>query len=244
MKPIIPAIVLLFLLWTTHAVGQEIPPKLTKKSIKDFAFTSGVTEVKLKLTNGHKWPFMVSVPENRTADTPLILALHWGVTHNRYDEFMQCLVFPSVDTSKYTIIAPLAESIPWWMPPKEQQVTRLLTLIRTYWQVKTIIVVGYSDGGTGAVHFAAHHPDLVDGAIAMAGYYRPATYKVPTYVIHDKKDELFSYQRSKSIMDENGTKSSNLVFITSTSLGHFQGCRYVELFREGMKWMEAQLAGG
>lgn len=226
-------------------LSQETPPSPSKKSIKNLALKSGVHEVNIRMTNGKDWQMMISVPEkiHEMSEKNMILALHWGVRSFGYEEFMQCLIFPVIDTSKYIVVAPFAEKQAWWDPPKEQQVRRLTSLIREYWFIDKIIAAGYSDGGTGSVHFAAKHSDVIDGAIAMAGFYKYVnTYGVPTYVIHDIRDQLFSYARAKAVMEMNQKNSPDLVFITSERLGHYKACSYVDLFRDGIQWMEEKLA--
>lgn len=204
---------------------------------------SGFRESSIRLTNGNDWPILISIPKKAMDQrVPMVLALHWGVSTNQYHEFMNCLMLPSIDTSKYIVIAPLAEYSPWWEEPKENQVVRLIDLTREYWPVSKVIIAGYSDGGTGAAHFAAEHSDQIDGAIAMAGYYRHASYSVPTYVIHGVKDQLFSYSQSKAIMDRNKQKSDQLMFVHSESLSHFEACNYVLLLKEGFEWIEKKLA--
>ncbi|MEO9871917.1 hypothetical protein [Ekhidna sp.] len=223
--------------------GQQSIAYPTKNSIQKLDLKTGIRELNLTMTSGSDWPVMVSVPEQINKQNVLmILALHWGVSANRYQEFMNCLMLPAIDTSKYLVIAPLSQHQAWWENPKEKQLVKLLELIKEYWPVGQVIVAGYSDGGTGAVHFASKYSNLIDGAIAMAGYYRyVGQYGVPTYVIHGVKDELFSYSRSKSIMEKNQIKDPNLMFVTIESLGHYQGCAYVKHLEDGFKWIEQKL---
>ena len=75
----------------------------------------------------------------------------------------------------------------------------------------------------------------------MAGYYHPASYKVPTYVIHGVRDQMFSYSRSKVILDKNKEKSERFAFITSETLSHYEACNYVTLLKEGFVWMEQNI---
>ncbi len=234
-------LIILYINFPAHCQQNIAYP--TKNSIRKFDLKPGIQEVKLPMTTGNNWPMFVSIPEKiNKENVPMILALHWGVAGNRYHEFMNCLMFPAIDTSKYIVIAPLAQHQAWWENPKESQLVKLLELIKEYWPVSQLIVSGYSDGGTGAVHFASKYSHLIDGAIAMAGYYRyVGQYGVPTYVVHGLKDELFSYSRSKSIMDKMKSKDTDLTFITSEFLGHYQGCAYVNHLKDGINWIEKKL---
>ncbi|WP_420316257.1 hypothetical protein [Ekhidna sp.] len=222
--------------------AQDIVPLPTKNSIKKFEIKSGLREVNIRLSNGDKWLALISIPKKAlNEEVHFVLALHWGVSANSYDDFMNCLMLPAIDTSKYIVMAPLAQRQAWWANPKEKQLIRLLKLISEYWPIDKIIVSGYSDGGTGSTYFAAKHPEYIDGAIAMAGNYLPATYKVPTYIIHGVRDELFSYSKSKVVVEKNVKASENVIFITSETLGHYQGCNYSSLLSDGFKWMEETL---
>src|SRR5436190_3730204 len=55
-----------------------------------------------------------------------------------------------------------------WMGPKaEADVVEILAELKTKYRVNKIIISGGSMGGTGALTFAALHPDMVDGVVAM-----------------------------------------------------------------------------
>ena len=186
---------------------------------------------------------MVSVPKiSNNQKVNLVLALHWGVNSSSYDEFMNCLVLPAFGTEKYLIVAPDSNHSPWWVDPKETQLIKLIKSIKENWPIDKVIVTGYSDGGTGSFYMAKNHPDVFDGAIALAGSYGSAKkIDIPTYFIHGVGDQLFSYTRTKNIVSEIQENSNNIEFITTNKLTHYEACQYVELLKDGIKWMEEKL---
>ncbi|WP_425390584.1 hypothetical protein [Ekhidna sp.] len=233
------AMMTVFLLTSALLCAQEFNGQPTRKSIKKIVLDPGYKTISVSLTSGEKWPMKLSVPSKvRAEKVPMVVALHWGVSGNENKEFINCLMIPGIDTSQYIIISPLSQNQFWWENPKEKQLVRLIELIMEYWPVNKVIMAGYSDGATGAVHFASKHHDMIDGAIAMAGYYKPASYKVPTYVIHGVKDQLFSYSRARAILERNQQNSEQVVFISSETLSHYEACNYVELLKEAFRWIE------
>jgi len=57
-----------------------------------------------------------------------------------------------------------------WMGPKaEADLVQILAAVRQRHRIGRVIVCGGSMGGTGALTFAALHPDLVDGVCALNG---------------------------------------------------------------------------
>lgn len=230
------------LLANSLLVAQQLNGLPTKSNIRKVDLKPGFSEISLKLSNGNAWPVKLSIPQKIIEEkVPLVVALHWAVSANENEEFMNCLMIPAIDTSRYMIIAPLSQFHSWWEDPKERQVVRLINLVKEFWPVSQVIIAGYSDGGTGAVHFASNHPKLIDGAIAIAGYYRPASYKAPTYIIHGVRDQLFSYSRSKIILEKNQQKSDRLKFVSVETLSHYEACNYVNLLQKGMEWIEQNL---
>ncbi len=236
LKVTTPIVACLLSLITITAMSQ-VP---TAKSLKEFDLKPGTHEVSFKLNNSDKWKMMVSVPETVTEQpVRLVLALHWGVGSASYGEFMRCLILPAFGQKNYLIVAPEAERQVWWRSPKEQQLIGLIKGIKQHWPVDKVIVTGYSDGGTGSIFLANKYPEHFDGAIGIAGFYfETEEFRAPTYVVHGRGDQLFSYERSKRIMDKAQAQSKHLKFITSEELTHYEACRYVAELEKGIAWIE------
>jgi len=57
----------------------------------------------------------------------------------------------------------------WMGPAAEADLVQIISDLKKQYQVRKTILCGGSMGGTGALTFAALHPDLIDGVIAMNG---------------------------------------------------------------------------
>jgi pimeloyl-ACP methyl ester carboxylesterase len=227
----------------TAQVGSDYIPVPTQNSIRKFEMNKGLFEFSLKMNDFSQWKMMFSIPEIKEDEQAnLILALHWGVNSSSYDKFMKCLILPAFDQNKYLIVAPDAERQPWWVSPKKDQLIALIKGIKKHWPVNKVIVAGYSDGGTGSIQMGVIAPELFDAVIGIAGNYQPINkIDVPSYVIHGVGDQLFSYQRTKNIMEEIKKNNPDVEFITSKELTHYDGCEYVPYLKEAIKWVELKL---
>jgi len=57
-----------------------------------------------------------------------------------------------------------------WMGPKaEADVVQIISDLKSRYRITKVIICGGSMGGTGALTFAALHPELVDGVVSMNG---------------------------------------------------------------------------
>ena len=233
---------IVFILLSLHGLSQEYVPVPKKKDFKDFKLNPGVVETAFRMTDGSSWDVMISVPQKITSNTGLIIALHWGVSMNKYEEFMQCLVLPAVDTSQYIVLAPRSDRQAWWWETKEKQTAKLIFYANQFLPHKNTIVLGYSDGGTGAAYFASKYPHLVDGAVAIAGNYLPADqYDVPLYVAHGTNDELFEFSKAQTKINESKANSQHVVFIAAEGYSHYEGCNYTTFLSEGIEWVNDRL---
>jgi predicted esterase len=57
----------------------------------------------------------------------------------------------------------------WMGPAAEADMLQIINLLKKEYRIKKLIICGGSMGGTGALTFAALHPELVDGVVAMNG---------------------------------------------------------------------------
>ncbi len=57
----------------------------------------------------------------------------------------------------------------WMGPAAEADMLQIIDLLKKEYRIKKLIISGGSMGGTGALTFAALHPEVVDGVVAMNG---------------------------------------------------------------------------
>ncbi len=104
----------------------------------------------------------------------LVVALHghgadrWQFVRDSRDE---CRAVRDVAaTHGMLLVAPDYRAKTSWMGPKaEADVVQILTSLKQRFRIDRVIVCGGSMGGTGALTFAALHPDMVNGVVSLNG---------------------------------------------------------------------------
>ncbi|HFB99449.1 MAG TPA: hypothetical protein ENJ53_01460 [Phaeodactylibacter sp.] len=181
----------------------------------------------------------VVIPPKNETPKPLIIALHWAGGGDTYIQYGKCLAEPAFKKLNAYMIIPDAESMVWTNKYNEQKVLELIALAKENWNIdsKKIVVTGYSNGGNGAWFFAEKHPDLINAAIPMASAYRPESkIKIPLYVIHGEKDELFNITRTHNWVNASKEKGSNITFKSVPKLSHYMACDYVKPLKKAVDW--------
>lgn len=119
--------------------------------------------------------YLLKLPEGgATKPAVLLIALH-GHDSDRH-QFMN----PSRDETRAALdmaqsnrciyVSPDYRAKTSWMgPAAEADLVQLISDLKKQYQVSKTILCGGSMGGTGALTFAALHPDLIDGIVAMNG---------------------------------------------------------------------------
>lgn len=120
--------------------------------------------------------YVVLLPEGFRAEQPhsLLIALHghgsdrWQFVKDGRDE---CRAARDVAAEQGMIfVSPDYRAKTSWMgPAAEADLVQILGELRTNYRIDKVIVSGGSMGGTAALTFAALHPELVDGVVAMNG---------------------------------------------------------------------------
>lgn len=154
-------IIALTLLLPISMLAQKNTNKLlvTKKAIKEIKLQSGIQDLALSTKNGQSWNMKVSIPDTIIEDIPLIIALHWAGGESTYQEYADCLAFPSLDTLCAIIVAPSDDGLHWSSPINEARVIDLVNKLKKYWQVDKhkVIVTGYSNGGIGTWQYVVNY---------------------------------------------------------------------------------------
>lgn len=102
----------------------------------------------------------------------VLIALH-GHGSDRWqfvkDERAECKAARDIAAKhKLIYVSPDYRAKTSWMGPKaEADLIQILEQLKTKFRLNKIIISGGSMGGTGALTFAAMHPNLVDGVVAM-----------------------------------------------------------------------------
>lgn len=219
-------------------------PIVKKSAIKNFELKEGIFDHAFHLTNDEKWNMKISVPDIKEAEkVPLVIALHWAGDHEAYKEFSNCLAFPALDFLNAIIIAPSAEGRHWIEPMNEKRVIALIKQVRKYWPIDSekIIVTGYSNGGIGTWHYAKIYPKLFCAALPMSGHYQAKHIKVPLYVLHGEKDELFKVEEVEEVLKNAIKKGSQIRYEIIPNFTHYAACSFVDELKKMAKWMKADI---
>jgi predicted peptidase len=189
----------------------------------------------------------LSVPPgyDGTQPRPLVLALHPGGTRFPYygGAFMEEVVGPGLADLEPIIVAPDSPTEEWTDAATEQAVMELLDRVMTDYAVdrRQVLITGYSLGGRGAWFLSARHPDVVTGAIVMAGSIdgeiTESLASVPTYVIHSRQDEVVPFEPIERAIRDLDRLDRPVRFHALEGPGHYDMSTYVDSLRSGGRWI-------
>lgn len=236
-------LVICFTTWYSYA-QEHMRVKVKTPEVKNFDVSKGIYDVSLQTTDGLNWQVKISIPKIETnTKYPLILALHWAGGSETYKEFNDCLVSPAIRDFNAIVISPSSNGGHWVNDYNEYKVIDLVNKIKKYWPVndKQIIVTGYSNGAIGSWEYAKKYPKLFSAAIAISGYYTTAKLKVPVYVIHGAKDELFNKNEVAIAIQNSRKKGSKIDFEILPGLSHYMGCFYSEALKRKLHKIKSEI---
>lgn len=153
--------------------GEEIPPKRTFENVeKDFSelvVTKGISDFTLEVPSGLSWNFRVIAPDvSDGTKKPFFVNLHGaaGGDPNAHKATL-CYVDPSLEKIEAFVISPNGGTSLWQEPINQSQVVGLVTLAIKYWDIDPtkVVILGYSNGGTGSWFFAEARPELFSAGI-------------------------------------------------------------------------------
>lgn len=227
-----------FIFLTIVCLGQENKdeyiyyPTMTKNSVKKYELKKGRKTYDFTMDNNKKWKIRLSIPEiKKDEKVPLIIALHWAGKKDTYKEYSDCLAFPALEFLNGIIVAPSDDGFHWIHKKNERRVIKLIKQILKYWPVdkQKVIITGYSNGAIGAWHYSKKYAKLFAAAIPVAGFYKkPSKVKVPLYILHGEKDELFNSKLVETSIKKSVKKKTKIIYKILPKYTHFTGCSYTE----------------
>lgn len=150
---------------------------LTSKCPADEPMPGRVEDVSFKATSdGTEQKYVVIYPKSFDEQKPqsLLIALH-GHGSDRWQFVKQargeCKAARDLATEhRMLFVSPDYRAKTSWMGPKaEADLVQIIESLKKRLKVERVIVCGGSMGGTGALTFAALHPELVDGVVSLNG---------------------------------------------------------------------------
>lgn len=126
--------------------------------------------------DGSEQKYVIVIPDDFQSARPVtvLIALH-GHGSDRWQFVRQnrseCRAVRDVaDATSSLLVSPDYRAKTSWMGPKaEADVEQIIGALARTLPVKRVILCGGSMGGTGALTFAALHPHLIDGVVALNG---------------------------------------------------------------------------
>lgn len=130
----------------------------------------------LAACDGSEQKYVLVYPNSFDPNQPvsLLVALHghgsdrWQFVKDQRDECRA--VRDAAAEHGMLLLAPDYRAKTSWMGPKaEADVVQILTTLKQRFRFHRVIMCGGSMGGTGALTFAALHPEMVDGVVSLNG---------------------------------------------------------------------------
>ena len=180
-------------------------------------------------------------------------------------DFLRLLVEPALADSGALLVGPTCPARSWHEPRAVAALLRLLDELARDWPgaAAPVTLVGYSLGGMGAWFLAAHHPERVAAAIAlaalpvlrlppehdvMAEYHRvaaggavpwhPGLARVPVRAIHSRDDEVVPWEPLVVAAEGLRRQGADLQVQLLDGLGHYEAARYVPALRGYLPWLQ------
>lgn len=140
----------------------------TEPQVEDIAFTATV--------DGSEQRYVRVLPANFDAEQPhdVLIALHghgsdrWQFVRDARDECRSARDVAAKHSMIY--VSPDYRAKTSWMGPKaEVDLVQIIAELKKQQRISRVFLCGGSMGGTGALTFAALHPDLIAGVASMNG---------------------------------------------------------------------------
>lgn len=192
--------------------------------------------------------FVVAVPENYSGEqaVPLVLALHYsghGDTPFYGQAMLVSLVEPALRELGGIIVAPDCPGSDWTDPQSEASVLAVLDHVEETYNIdpRRRLITGYSMGGIGTWHMAAHHPDRFTAAVVMAGYpsldVSEVEWEVPLYILHSVQDEVIPLEPTQAAVEVLQGSDVPVKLVILDGVTHYQTARFVVPLREAIPWL-------
>ena len=195
--------------------------------------------------DGHR--YTIAIPHGcGDRAMPLVLALHYGgdVTPFYGKGILTRLVEPALRGLEALIVAPDCIASDWIDLQSETAVLRLLDHIQDSYTIdpKRMLITGYSKGGKGTWYLASRHQERFAAALVMAATPQVDTvdveWEIPLYVIHSRKDELFSLESTEAVVKQLQAKGVSVEMVVVEGIGHYETDRFTEPLRAAVPWIE------
>ena len=212
--------------------GREVPP--------------GPSIIRKTLEPGRR--YAVSVPPDYSEEegVPLVLALHYGgeVTPYFGEGALKGVFEPALRELGAIIVAPDCTGRGWTDPKSVEDVWAVLEEVSEEFNIDQdrTLVTGYSMGGMGSWHLAAHFPERFSAALVVSG--RPTDgvldgdWSVPLYIIHSRSDEVVPLEPTLDAVEELEGRGVLVKLVVLDWPTHYQTGEFVTPLRLAVPWVQ------
>lgn len=215
-----------------------------KNTLTEKISESGIFNDSIDLGYSKKLLYTLSVPKiKKDEKVPFVIALHFGGKMRPHfsENYLRYLVEPGLRALNPIIFAPDAQYGVWNDELSEAIIIKFLDAVTEIWPIdkSKIIITGYSNGGIGTWLLIDKYPEKFSAAIPMASVNTSELRgKVPTYIIHGKRDELFSWKEIQNVFDKLNEKGTNVRISINNHLSHYEANNYVPELQKTVKWLQ------
>ena len=218
-----------------------------KLSLDNIKLEAGISNHKILMGESSELLFSLSCPKIETGEkVPFVIALHFAgrKTPHFAENYLRFLVDPALKDLNAIIFAPDSPNDNWNNKESENVILQFLDKALKTWPIdpNKIVITGYSNGGNGTWYMIDKHSYKFSAAIPMAALPNGRLKsKVPTYIIHGKRDELFDWKESEKAYRILNEKGAHVRIEVGEYLSHYQVDKYIPLLKNASKWLKADV---
>ena len=207
---------------------------------------AGLHDCEVTLANGDAARFTLALPPTRTADTPLVLVLHYGgEPHGFYGRpLVEMLAMPAWPGLGAVYIAPVARGGDWQQARNRDFALALLHATEAQYGTSTArrLLLGYSLGAIGTWHLLACEPALFAAAVPLAGpgpaLEGPLT--TPVHAINSTTDHIFPVADTTRALTALQAGGAPVAWTLLEGVDHFAVPRFAAALAALEPWVSAQ----
>lgn len=229
---------------------EETREDKTGPAKAESAKTPGIHKLVFTMKDGTRVRYTLALPKTTGSGTPVpfVIALHYGGPVSAWysSGYLTALPEPALRDLGAIIAAPDCPTHGWINDKAEKTVLELMNFIETEYPVdrKRVVITGFSMGGIGTWHMVARHPERFSAAVPVSALTGPGDIdmviknKVPLYVIHSKKDEIFPIAKAKAMIKKLQDAGRQVEFIALDDISHYHTGAFVDALKDAVPWIK------
>ena len=206
---------------------------------------AGVTDLVFDTSASQRMNYSLSIPEELSSTTPLILVLHYAGQPTAYygRPLLEQLIQPALSDLNAVYVVPTSLGGDWTTPDNSAAVFELLESIQAHYHTDPTrrVVTGYSMGGIGTWYLQSLRPGYFSAAIPIAGFrsFPAEQCQTPIAMLHSSDDEIFPLSKLEPLIhglrDEDCPVESHII----SGVTHFNIAGYHDVLKTQVNWLRA-----